>query len=259
MPRLSPIVLATLCASSVAYASINVSPMLIEQTVTAENNEIELTLANGGTTPIEVQLSTSPMQHDRKGNAISGRSEYAHDISRLIRVPEGRITIKPRKWRRVRIPVDVPKRAGGGYAFVHVTTIPDATSTAMVLASVDFRVIVELTFGAPTPKLVEIEEVIADQRQLAVAVRNQGEAHVRPTGSLELRDAAGKVVFTAPLEAQNVFPKLTRELKPATPLPADLTGSYTAVARLVTPAPRQLERAVMVRDGQLVVQQARTQ
>jgi hypothetical protein len=248
-----PALLIAFALPAIAAADINVSPMLIEKTVTPEDHQLELTIANTSDTPLTVELFTTPMEHNRKGEAVEGNGAYAYDVSKAIHLPADRITIKPRKWRRIHADVDVPARHGGGYAFIHVRTVPDPKATAMVVASVDFRVIVELNFGAPSAPSLHVEDVVSDPSGLRVAVRNDGDSHYRPSGALELRDPSGNVVFSSALQPENVFPKLTRELKLAQPAPKLQPGRYTAV---VTVGSQSVERAVAAVDGQLVVQRA---
>lgn len=65
--------------------------------------------------------------------------------------------------------------------------------------------------------------------EVAFAFRNPGDWPLRPSGAVEIRDAGGAVVATAPVPAFSVLPEHERRLRVSLPLESAAPGRYLAV------------------------------
>lgn len=68
-----------------------------------------------------------------------------------------------------------------------------------------------------------------DSVEVAFAFRNPGDWPVRPSGAVEIRDAGGAVITTAPVPAFSVLPGHERHLRVSLPLESASPGRYLAV------------------------------
>lgn len=82
----------------------------------------------------------------------------------------------------------------------------------------------------PDGELVEATvQPAGDSVEVAFAFRNPGDWPLRPSGAVEIRDAGGAVVATAPVPAFSVLPEHERRLRVSLPLESAAPGRYLAV------------------------------
>ena len=245
-------------APALCLANIAVSPVKIEKTISPKDNTVELVVANPGDAPVEISLSAAPLVHDREGRPMEGKPGYRYDASGLIHFEQPSFTLGPRRWKRVRAHVDVPSRPGGAYAFIYVKGLDAGASGPGIRSALRVGVVTELTFPDPGKPALEVQGLVSHGNDVAVAVRNDGPAHVRPAGTVVLKDRRGQPIWSAPVVPENIFPGLVRELKVSGAPRSLAAGDYAAEVVLTSPAPATLDTSVAVRDGKLVFGNAPT-
>src|SRR3954449_1411381 len=120
----SSLLLLPLClAPGLALAGFSVSPVKIDRAVTPTDNVLELIVSNPGEHPLNLELSAVPLVHDERGAPKEGPDSYRYDISKNIHFDTPSLVLPARKWKRLRARIDVPNRAGGGYAMIYVRGI----------------------------------------------------------------------------------------------------------------------------------------
>jgi hypothetical protein len=250
--RRVPLALAlTLLLPALGQAALTVSPARIEKAVSPDDNTLDFVISNPSKVAVEVTLSTAPITHDRQGASREAKPGGAYDASGLIHFDKAtHFTLAARRWRRIHAHVDVPSRPGGGYAFIYVQGVDANQSAHQVVNVLRVGAVVELTFPDPGKKAVAVEGLVTRDGELRVVVRNEGQIHVAPQGTVTLQDQTGKEL-TATLETANIFPGLVRELK-VTGLPPTLpSGSYAAKVAIRAPTDATLSEVVAVKDGEI--------
>ena len=241
-----------LFAPTLAEAAISVSPARLEKAVSPDNNTLDFVISNPSKKAVDITLSTAPVAHDRSGQSIPGKPGYAYDASGLIHFDSPiHFTLPALRWRRIHAHVDVPNRPGGGYAYIYVRGLDAGQDPNKVMSALRVGMVVELTFPNPGTRKVAVEGLVERQGNLWVTVRNEGQIHLMPEGTLTLEDRRGNTVGTAQIVGGNIFPGLVRELL-LTGLPASLpAGSYTAKVAIDAPAQASFTEAVAVKDGKI--------
>lgn len=250
--RRALLVALTLLCPTLATAAISVSPARLEKAVSPDNNTLDFVISNPSKVAVEITLSTAPVAHDRDGASIPGKPGYPYDASGLIHFDSPtHFTLAALRWRRIHAHVDVPNRAGGGYAYVYVRGIDANQDPTKAMAALRVGMVIELAFPNPGKVALAVQGLVEKKGELRVAVRNDGQIHVAPQGTLTLQDPSGKTVGTATLVGGNIFPGLVRDLK-LTGLPDSLPpGDYTAKVAIQAPTEASFTEAVAVKDGKL--------
>ena len=247
-------VLGSLLVATPARADFSVAPTRITRSVSATDNVLELVISNSGDKALEVFFSAVPVTHDREGAPSEGTAAYAYDASKHIHFDKVSVILAPRRWKRIRARVEVPQRAGGGYAYVYASAREaDIPETQKVVNVARIAVLVALTYPDAGKSALAVENMELRGGQLRVAVRNEGQTVAAPSGQLVVRDLSGKPVWTGKLEPGNILPERVRELK-VDGLPIALTsGQYTAHAEIRSPVPVQQAQRLAVVEGQLIL------
>jgi hypothetical protein len=240
-----------------ALAGFAASPMRIERAVSPDDNILEFVLSNTTDEDLQVGLRTAPVKQNRAGWPVEGTKDYPYDISSLIHLDQTSLTLKARKWKRVRARVDVPSRPGGGYAFIYARVEPSAKPGQTVVSTLQLGIVVELTFPEVGKAAIAVEDLLADKNGLRVAVSNQGNVHSKPQGKVEMLNVSGARVWSSTLVPANVFPLSTRELLLSEKPPAFAPGKYAVRVTLEGSDATSFERNVASVDGQLLIERPR--
>jgi len=168
-----------------------------------------------------------------------------------IKFKDTEVVLKAGEEKKIYGKIKVPKDASGGrYALVMVELIPQGESKdAKIRAGIRFSVLVSVLVnpGELERALKILNFKVLDQEEkeaatfgenhkelrLVVSVENTGNVHVVASGSVSVRNKAGRVEAIVPLLAGggNIFPECIRDFNGV--IPKDLPdGEYTAEAEI---------------------------
>lgn len=231
-----------LAQTSENSVSITVSPQSLD---TAVNPGQSITnvfrITNGSDQPMTVQ--PTPKNFVPRGNegAISIEDdETPYSLAKWLSVdPAGETVIEPGKTADFEVTISVPENAdpGGHFGSVVFRTLPSAQpgSAATISQEVAPVILVRVpgdvkeeavltSFRAVNTPITASDKAI----EFETIVKNNGNVHVKPTGTISIFNAFGKQVASMPIESNNVIPGAERKMNATWENPGFRLGRYTA-------------------------------
>ena len=223
---------------------LGLSPMRLDVRISpAAQHSGVLSLSNSSPDKVRVRAELLDFFIDATGTpqferTVEGEKEYS--CRTWLTLNPSEFEMKPGERMRIRYTVRVPETAtarsyhcGAGFTTVPVVTQSAETGlqTAVRVVAAFYAIIgnpgIEASFK---DMILEYTPEIQDSRWRAVVLlENYGYMHFRPVGSLDVLDAAGKVVESAVFRPLPVLPKRTQRFL----FPLKLSqGKYTLRARV---------------------------
>jgi hypothetical protein len=157
-------------------------------------------------------------------------------------VPTGVIEVPPRTTKVVPYTIDIPVNAepGGRYGSIIFSSIPPKLPSGVSGAAVQQTIaaIIFQRINGPALENLEVASFRPDKAfseygpvTLSVRIRNTGNVHEKPTGTITIKNMFGLTVDTVKLDEHFVIPDAIRHLKnvwPASDKHPFLIGRYTA-------------------------------
>lgn len=204
--------------------------------------------------PVEMEVEDFQPQGEEGRVAVGPQQDTTHSLKSWVRFAVEKFTIPPRARYPIDFTVEIPLDAepGSHYGTILARTAeePPGGSGALVVAKVGALVILDV-YGEVREE-VSVAEFQAPGFSwklpvpLLVRFENSGTVHVKPEGTLEIRNLFGGVVATITLPERNVLPGTIRRVD--VPIGGGvLAGRYTA----------KLE-ATYGRQNQIPITEART-
>lgn len=245
-PMCAPMLLALSVAlsGSAALASFAVMPMQAHMKMPREGNRVlgEIQVFNSSATILHIDTSFADWHLTPEGQPVfsqpiaAGESAISpSSCASWITVSPAEFTLAPKKTVRVRYAVTSPVAealSGERRAIIFFQSRPvPLKGTERLGLQVSMRIGYKLFVsspGAPPPaaKVIDMVWQAAPKGRLGVRLQNKGATTLRATGTMQVRDQAGKVVAKGDLLPAQVLPQSERCLwfTPAAPL---APGSYT--------------------------------
>ncbi|MCU0607358.1 MAG: hypothetical protein MUF78_08075 [Candidatus Edwardsbacteria bacterium] len=222
----------------------------------------EVTLASGATQTYNISVlnvdSTKPvklraylMDWTLKPSgqlAVSKPGTVAYSNAAWIDVNPAEFEVPPRAEQVVRFTVRVPDSSfGSRWSILYFESQPDTTQKAMIGMSFKARVGSPIYVIVPGTEVKQAELVSFAYRrrdgrahEFALRIANTGNVHLRPKGTLAVKNASGATVATASLSDEVVLPQSQRDL--SLPLAQPLApGRYAAVISLDCDIPELIQ------------------
>lgn len=259
--------LLVLCSKAPAQFELSLSPLLVElELVPGAKKSFSMTLHNASKTdPVTIKAYPGDMIQEQMGTyAIleDGKSEFS--CADWMELNETFFTIAPGNSRMITAEVKAPRDVfGGRYAAVIFEIVPKEAADEKRLASVQYHfkmpTFVEVTirrFGGVVKKLeiVDfkakpvtnprlIQKVGKNTMSFIATVKNEGNMHVKASGSLLIRTKEGRLKRQVPLGTGRgiVLPGATLDFRSIVQKPTP--GEYVAQAmiRYGSPSPAVAE------------------
>jgi hypothetical protein len=238
--RLNPrmlflVIFAYLCVTNTYAYCLNVSPGRIEINVAPrETYSRVITVRNSDNKAIEVKLRVEDWQKAVEGNADL-RGEQKRGFTRIgtkkidtfewLRLSPLEFGLQEDETKEVKLEVAVPKGAAGelnGMIFIEgrLKEIKEGAIGINTSIGVPIYVVIKGTerFKA---EVEDLKVIISSPLQLAITIKNSGNVHIRPTGTIEVinTDAHGLKTdshgFIVPLNEYNypILPNSSRTLE----------------------------------------------
>ena len=203
--------------ASSSGTGLQVSPAIVEPAVQAgQSVGQEVFVTNLTSHTFAMHLHFDALETDQ----TSGSTDNRFNASSWITVPRMQFPLDPGKPQSIKFTVTAPANAtpGGHYAtaiFEAVLSQPTSTGTqATVVARVGVQILI-LVAGTVDERLVVESPLRAnvhgDQVRFSFSVRNKGNIHVLPTGTLTIRARSGGKVKTLALQPSLVLPDTTKQ------------------------------------------------
>ncbi len=211
---------------------IQISPVLIDLNADqGKNYTLKLTVTNVAATDLNLTMSVNDFRaKDETGDpAIIPDDESDASFSfRQWVTPIAPFSLKPKESRAVNVMVNVPNNAeaGGHYGVIRFNgSLPGGDANVGIAASVGSLVLTRVS-GDITEQL-EVEGFFVEKGgkqggffesspfTIVERLKNTGNIHVKPTGTLTVKNMLGKVVETQPINNPpgNVLPDSTRRFQ----------------------------------------------
>jgi fimbrial chaperone protein len=171
---------------------LEVSPIELELTSAAKNGT--LTIHNGGTTPLRLQVTAAAWQQGRKG-------ELLLSATRDVTFFPGLLTVAPGEKRNVRVAAAAPFEDVEKTYRVFIEQLPGPPSRAENAIRVRTKIGIPVYLEPPVPAArAELAELARDGARLSFVLRSTGNVRIQPSSVRVVgRDGAGAVVFERPL------------------------------------------------------------
>lgn len=204
-------------ASAAATAGPNVggvslAPAVVEREVARRAVDLSFTVSNNEAQPVWIALSVNELSQSPDGAFIYGAPSP-------LRVEPTEVLLAPGRSAPVRVIGELPAGAPALYAGLLAEPRREQTPTAGdVRVRTRLAALLLLTTPGAHRRAVEVTDVTlsptADKGTFRVGamLRNTGEVHVRPRGSVEIAQLGGSVLGTATLTGAVILPGAARRL-----------------------------------------------
>jgi len=223
---------------------LGISPAQIEKDLPGRSFTANLTISNDDPVTYNVALTLQALGHD-----LDGAPQYLPSTIVTNNVSLNTKSFSLKKGQRKTVTVDgsIPKGLPSIY-FGLVAEFSRAGAQAGQSVETRTRVAAEFLLRGPKPwvQRVDVEDVGATpgpgkKVTLYAIVKNTGNVHVRPTGSVTVKRAGGTIAsFPFQLNAAGkpgaIIPTFERRLTALWTPPADLTGKFTVTATIRGPS-----------------------
>lgn len=234
-------------ASANAAQGIEISPALVELNAAKGNTYvIKLTVTNVTSSDLTYNTSVDDFTaKDETGSprvVLDSQLPETASIKTWLGTVEG-FTLKSRQSRIISVQVTIPEQAeaGGHYGVLRFSgRAPELKDTGVGLSASAGVLMLIRVDGAITEKasLVSFLSAKDDTRRsffetspidFVARIKNEGNIHIKPVGSIEVRDMFGGLVTTLPVNENksNVLPESIRRFE-ATYSSQWMIGRYTA-------------------------------
>lgn len=223
------LLISTLTLTKQAKAQENRSMTVVPPSISlllnpGERREGTLKMINDGDTPLTFNVNTQDfIVEDTKGtptlippSSLNGKYSAASWIA----VYPNSFIVEPHQKQVLNYYVQIPTNAHPGGHYAAVVYIPTTTATTNSTgAEVQTLIgsLFSITVNGPISELSQVTKFAAKSFQeygpitIVTQIRNLGDLHTKPQGSIIISDIFGRVVGTLPLEAHNIFPDAARD------------------------------------------------
>lgn len=197
-------------------SGLTISPAIVDNTVDAGASfTVPITLGNITSRAVPIEVTKGKLETDQTPDAVS---QGKYDISNWFTIDTTSFLLPLQDRRTVNITVKVPQNAepGGHYATVFFGALAPSTGSASgeTLLNARVGVVFLLTVRGVMNAGAEITDGIqtdatqwhAGATKFSFAIRNTGNVHFQPRGSLVIKDIFGRKVKELPLEPGIVLP-----------------------------------------------------
>ncbi len=252
-----------------AAPSIRISPSRVEKQVRRflffeDRSFGPFKVVNSGTSPLRVRICVEDLFQTDDGSAVYVTDgSYQFGAAELVSLEPTEFLLEPGKTQLVKGTVDTgSKRTGGGYCVVFFETQPEPEGMASMATASRVGALVYIVFAGPVQVKGRIDQLdVIDLGQgvanVRVLVRNEGDVHISPRGTLRVKTTGGHLICDGRVEPANILPCATRWLEGTVSLPPEIEpGRYVLeVTVLLTDTKTAFaEAAMLVRrsDGERI-------
>ena len=238
--------LATKAQTVPDSVSITVSPQSLDTAVNPGQSTTHIfRLTNNGEQSLE--LESTPKNFVPRGNegAISIEEEDTpYSLAKWLSVePSGPVKIEAKQTTDFKVTINVPGNAdpGGHFGSVVFRTLPSTQEGTAASISQEVAPVILVRVPGDAKEQVSISSFRTPNTSLSsdtaiefeTIVKNEGNVHVKPTGTIAITNTFGKQVSSVEIESNNVIPGAERKMDGVWEDPGFRIGRYTARLTMV--------------------------
>jgi hypothetical protein len=205
-------------ADSQGGLTLSVSPVRHELTAKkGQKLEAAMTVTNASSVALTLESSVKDFMADGE----DGKPQFVPvesspwSMSPWVKTKPAKVKLGPGEKQEVKILINVPKKAepGGHYAAVLFSSVPDVKGQTALVASVGTLLLLDID----GPRVEQgAGELIAGRLHepgpldLSVRFENEGNVHVKPSGTIKVKPVVGGDVTEFEVGGENVLPSSAR-------------------------------------------------
>ncbi len=217
-----------------------IPPSISHRLNPGETTEGVLRVINDSAEPLTFSLSIQDyIVEDNNGTptfVTDGKLSNKYSAASWIGVSPNRFTLAPKQREDLAYLIKIPKDARPGGHYAAVTYTPDAKGTTTGSGTAVSTVVGTLMYIDVNGEIVEKASVKEFSSpgfseyapiSLHTIIRNEGDLHIAPYGTIVVKNMWGKVISTQAILSKNIFPQAVREFENIVDRKW-MFGSYTA-------------------------------
>ena len=235
-------------AQEAESVTLSLSPQIIN--VSANPGEEPITnvvrLTNGGALPLEIEtIPKNILPSGEEGAVDLTEDQTSYSLAEWITVSPDKTSIAPGQTVDFDVTIAVPSNGepGGHFGTVVFKTVPPETDAgaAAALVSQEIAPVILVSVAGDIEENLNIasfepsKSFWSNEKPITFITRvgNEGSVHLKPTGTITIKNMFGGEVTTIPLEEKNVLPESIRRIETEWSDPGFAVGRYTADLSLV--------------------------
>jgi hypothetical protein len=243
---LAPLLLAmpvSVRAQTGQAIGVGVSPPQTEKDLTGRSFSTTLTVSNDDPVKYDISLSLQALGHD-----LDGAPQYLPStvVTNAVSLSATKFSLTKGQRKQVKVSGSIPKPSPSIY-FGVVAEFKRADQETGQSVETRTRVAAEFLLRAPKPwvervKVTDVGAIPGPGKKVTLyaIVKNTGNVHVRPRGTVTVAQAGNTVAaFPFQLNASGkpgaIIPRFSRRLTALWTPPSELTGTYTVTATIAGP------------------------
>lgn len=159
-----------------------------------------------------------------------------NDLQKWIMFKQKGMEFQPNESKVVTFNIDIPKdaKSGGKYASIVISTDrifktnDKASATAKVVSLVMLSVTGDIVDEASVKSFEASRQFGLKNFDFTIRVKNSGNNHIRPQGSIIITNFWGTTIDEIPLDGESIIPKMTKKMVTEWNPGRALFGRYTA-------------------------------
>ena len=248
MALISFVLIRQVLAQQADAITLSLSPQIINVSANPGEDTISnvVRLTNGGDTPLEIETVPKNITPSGEEGAVDLTEEQTtYSLAEWISVEPSKINLAPQTTQDFVINIDVPAdgEPGGHFGTVVFKTVPPESTdgAAAALVSQEIAPVILVSVAGDITEELNIasfkseKSFWSNEKPITFETRteNTGSIHLKPTGTITIKNMFGKEVTTIPLEEKNVLPDSIRRVVTEWSDPGFAIGRYTADLSLV--------------------------
>lgn len=212
---------------------IQISPVLIDLNAEpGKDYKLKITVTNVTNHDLTVKASVNDFKaRDETGNPeilVDGDNNETYSLKSWALIP-GSFTLRSKESKVVTVAVDVPTNAeaGGHYGVVRFSAVPTEAEDTNVNISASVGTLVLARIDGQIEEKLNVKEIFVEKngkkggvfeatpQKLAERVENTGNVHLKPQGTVTVKNMFGKNVYEAEFNKQggSILPGSTRRFE----------------------------------------------
>lgn len=228
-------------AAEATAGGLMVSPVIIDTSVKKNGDTLPpVKVTNDASEEWEITVEFLPLGHDLQGAPNTPPDTYKYSAHKMLQAKKPKFKLGAGQSANVEVKVNIPSgRTGGAYAAMYILGKPVKQRQESITSYVRVGVIIELVLPGTakrqiTPgKIYALQETAGGPMTVFVGASVKGDVHEKIGGIVVVTNDKGAEVAKVNLEAANVFPTMTRNIKGTWKAPANLPkGKYKLTATI---------------------------
>lgn len=198
-----------------------------------------LRLTNEDNEPVILALSVEKLETSGESGIVvmpQGDPRATNDLPKWIMFKQNGLEFKAKETRVITFNIDVPKEAksGGHYATIIISSehlnkkVGESSGSTKVASIVLLSVVGDIVDEAKISTFTIKRETGNKNFDLNLRMKNTGNNHIKPEGTIVVTNLMGTQIDEIPLEGETILPNMTKKMVTAWDPQRFLFGRYSA-------------------------------